>query len=101
MSEKITETVMLEVTGVSQQAYYPKGWAEPSETITKITLSHNAHGTDSVLRSASVTIPGNLPLGTRFKLTIEQIDEVTSATIHRGALPNVVDHKLVEGGGAR
>jgi len=98
MADKITETIVLEVTGVDQRTYYPHGWSKPAENITTISLTHNKGGQESVLRSASVTIPGNLPLGTRFKLTIEQIDEVTSATIHRGALPIVEDRKLIEGG---
>ena len=99
MAEKITETIVLEVTGVDQRTYYPHGYSSAAETITTISLTHNKHGQDSALRSASITIPGNLPLGTRFKLTIEQIDEVTSATIHRGALPVIEDRKLIQGDG--
>jgi|SRR5579859_327699 len=93
MAKRITETITLEVTGVDQRTYYPNGYAKPTEVITQITLSAK----ESPLRSASVTIPGNLPLGTRFKLTIEQVDDVTPATIHRGALPIIEDHKLIEG----
>lgn len=96
--EKISEVIVLEVTGVDQRTYYPHGYAKPAETLTTITLTHNASGTGS-LRRAEVTIPGNLPLGTRFKLTVEQVDDVTAATIHRGALPIVEDHRLIEGGG--
>jgi len=98
MADKINDTIMLEVTGVDKRTYYPKGYSGDAETITTISLTHNKHGQDSALRSADITIPGNLPLGTRFKLTIEQVDEVTPATIHRGALPVIEDHKLIEGG---
>lgn len=96
--ERITEVIHLEVTGVDRRTYYPNGYSKPADTLTVITLNHNNNGSESALRSASISIPGNLPLGTRFKLTIEQVDEVTPATIHRGALPVIEDRKLIEGG---
>ena len=95
MTTKITDTIVLEVTGVDRKTYYPNEYAKPAETQTFITLST---GRDT-LRTATISIPGNLPLGTRFKLTVEQIDDVTSATIHRGALPIIEDRKLIEGDG--
>ena len=92
----ITETIILEVTGVSKQTWYPNGYTKPSETLTMIQLTVNVSGQEG-LRSASVRIPGDLPLGTRFKLNIEQLDDVTAATIHRGALPIIDDSKQLRG----
>ena len=62
-----------------------------------LTLSINTGMRDG-LRSAAISIPGDLPLGTRFKLTVEQIDEVVSATIRRGALPTIEDDRLIGDG---
>ena len=92
----ITETIILEVTDVSTKTHYPMGYDKPSETLTMIRLCHNEGGRESN-RQADIVIPGNLPIGTRFKLNIEQVDEVTSATIHRGALPNIDESKLLRG----
>ena len=98
MLQPITEEIVLEVTGVTRHTHYPKGYGGDSETLTMIKLSHNPHGTAG-LRSATITIPGDLPIGTRFKLTIEQADEVTAATIHRGALPIIDDSRQLKGTG--
>ena len=95
--DKITDEMILEGTGVKEQIHHPFGYGKPADKITTILLTHNT-GDYGVIRSASGTIPGNLPIGTRFKITIEQVDEVTSATIKRGALPNIIEDKLlVEG----
>ena len=96
--DKITETIVLEVTGVDQRSYYPNGYNKPAQILTMIRLTHNAEGGDG-LRAATINIPGNLPLGTRFKVAIEQIDDVSAATIHRGALPVIEDAKLLAGEG--
>ncbi len=92
----ITETIVLEVTGVDKKTWYPNGYMKPGETLTMIKLTTNT-GNQEGLRSASVMIPGELPLGTRFKLTVEQVDDVTSATIHRGALPNIDESRYLKG----
>ena len=92
----ITDTMVLEVSGVKEQRHHPYGFSKPAENLTTILLTHNASDY-AAIRSASITIPGNLPIGTRFKVTIEQVDEVTSATIHRGALPIIDDSKQLMG----
>ena len=90
--DKITETIVLEVTNVDSKTWYPKGYGAPSERITLITLKH-----DGEYRKAEIKIAGNVPLGTRFKLEISQIDDVTPATIHRGALPIIEEANLLTG----
>lgn len=97
MSQQITDTLVLEVTGVKDVVHHPYGYGKPSERLTTILLTHNA-GDYSAIRSASITIPGNLPIGTRFKVTIEQVDTVEAATIHRGALPVIDDSLQLKGG---
>ena len=92
-SEKITEQILLEVTEVSQKTWYPNGYGKGSERITIITLAY-----DGEYRKAEIKIAGNVPLGTRFELNIKQIDDVTPATIHRGALPIIEDKNLLAGG---
>ena len=92
MSEPITETIVLEVTEVSQRTWYPNGYSKPSERITLLQLQYQGE-----YRKAEIVIAGNLPLGTRFQLDIKQIDTVDSATIHRGALPTIEENKLLKG----
>lgn len=96
MTEPITETLVLEVTGVDKKTWYPRGYSEPSETLTMIKLSS---GDQDSIRRAEIAIPGDLPLGTRFKVTIKQADEVTAATIHRGALPIIDESRQLKGTG--
>lgn len=95
-TSKITETIIFEVTGVKQESYYPEGYAKPAKQLTMLKISANPQ-LNAGLRGGELALPGNLPLGTRFKVTLEQIDDVESATITRGALPNIVDRKLIEG----
>lgn len=89
----ITETIVLEVTAVSKRTWYPNGYSKPSQELTMIRLATGGEG----IRSAEVSIPGDLPMGTRFKLVVEQIDEVTAPTIYRGALPIIDDSKQLAG----
>lgn len=89
----VEETIILEVTGVDRKTWYPNGYSNPPETLTMMRLSTG----DSGLRTAVLTIPGDLPLGTRFTLTVTQLDDVTAATIHRGALPIIDDSKKLKG----
>ena len=93
MADPIVETIVLEVTEVQQKTWYPKGYSGKSERITLLTLTYSGE-----YRKAELTIAGNLPLGTRFQLDIKQIDEVTPATIQRGALPIIEDKNLLTGG---
>ena len=88
--EKINETIVLEVTSVDQRTHYPKGYGKPAERVTFITLEH-----DGPTRKAEIKIIGDLPLGTRFRVDIVQLDDVTPATIQRGALPVIEDKNLL------
>ena len=91
--EKIIDTLILEVTNCEEKSTRPNGWSKPAVDMTFITLKHR-----SDIRPAQIVIPGNLPIGTRFKMVVEQIDEVTCATIQRGALPIIEDRNLLAGG---
>ena len=84
----IIETFFTEVTGVSRQTRYLQGYGKPATEYTAISLSSELRGGDhSPIRTCAISLPGDLPIGTRFKVTVEQVDEITPATIHRGALP--------------
>jgi hypothetical protein len=96
-SGMITETLVCEVTNVEHNSRYLNGYSKPAVEFNSIELTG---GSDSggILRAAKITVPGELPIGTRFRVIIEQIDTVEPATIRRGALPNIVDEKLLDGG---
>ena len=55
MSQQITDTLVLEVTGVKDVVHHPYGYGKPSEGTTML-LTYNA-GDYSAIRSAS----GNRP----------------------------------------
>lgn len=93
----ITEILYGEVTRVENKTEYLNGYDKPPVKYTAINISSIKQDNQSGIRAASITIPGNLPCGVQFKITVEQIDEVTPATINRGALPIIKDSKLIEG----
>lgn len=90
MTSKIKDEMIVEVTEVEAKNDRLHGYDQPATKYRKLTLSGNGD-IYNAMRSAKVSIPGDAPIGTRFKLTIEQIDEVTPATIIRGAIPNIVE----------
>lgn len=98
MSTKlVTETFVCEVNGVSRQQWYLHGYSKPATEYTAISMQQNTQGQTPAIRTCTITLPADLPIGTRFKVTVEQVDEVTAATIHRGALPIIDDRKQIEG----
>lgn len=96
--QRITETFYAEVTRVERKSKYLNGYGHPPTEFTAISAKSVTTGDDEGLRGVQFTLPGDLPVGTRFKVVIEQVDEVTAATIHRGALPEIKDSKLIKGG---
>lgn len=93
----ITETLYGEVVGASRDTRYLEGYGKPPTVCTQVKIKFGDN--DNALRVAAVRIPGDLPIGTRFKLELSQVDEVTPATIHRGAIPRI--DAAIEGGDAK
>jgi hypothetical protein len=93
--ERIKEELILEVTGQRQaeQNDYSKIPVKTTRYVA-ITMNLNADSYGSK-RSASITIPGNAPIGTRFKVTIEQVDDFNEVIIQRASLPPIQDGKLL------
>lgn len=89
----ITETMYGEVTGIERTQSYLSGYGKPVTVYTKLKIKFGDN--DTSLRAAWVTVPADLPIGTRFRLTLEQVDEVTAATIHRGVIPQL--EEAIEG----
>jgi hypothetical protein len=97
MSNMVTETFVCEVNGVSRESKYLQGYGKPPTNYTAVSMEQSTQGQTEPIRSCRITLPADLPIGTRFKVTVEQVDEVTAATIHRGALPVIDDRKQIEG----
>ena len=92
----ITETMYGEVIGVERTERYLSGYGKPATVYTAVKIKFGAE--EKSLRAGYVTLPADLPIGTRFRLDITQVDEVTSATIHRGAVPRL--EEAIDGGAA-
>lgn len=94
----VTETFVCEVDGVSRQSRYLNGYGKPATEFVAVSLRAGNNGADGgPLRTCHISFPADLPIGTRFKVTVEQIDEVTTAVIHRGALPEIREYKQLDG----
>jgi hypothetical protein len=90
MANKIKDEIIVEVTEVKQKSEHLQGYDKPTTKFTEITMSSGGNQY-SGMRYATVRIAGDVPIGTRFRVIVEQVDEVTAATIFRGTLPNVVE----------